>query len=135
MTASPIVPTVIAMTEQTFSNVRTVAVIGSGPSGAPAARHLRDAGLKVRVFERQSVAGGIWNWRPETTLPLSVPTPPPSRGAFAPIEVLGPSERVYQDVNRSIREEFCPANPVYASLSNNVPTTTMAVSRPRVTSS
>lgn len=123
------------MIDHSFSNVRTVAVIGSGPSGAPAARHLRDAGLEVRVFERQSLAGGIWNWRPETTLPIAVPTPPPSRGAFTPVEVSGPSERVYEDAKRSVREDFCPANPVYASLSNNVPTSTMAVSGCRAASS
>lgn len=48
-------------------SVRNVAIIGSGPSGTPAARHLRDAGLNVRVFERQDKPGGIWNWRPSAS--------------------------------------------------------------------
>ncbi|WVQ82943.1 hypothetical protein IAT38_005079 [Cryptococcus sp. DSM 104549] len=103
--------------------VKRVALIGSGPSGTPAARHLRDAGLDVRVFERQSQAGGIWNWRPAISLPLSVPTPPPSRGAFTPeIRESG----VVEDPDRQLRERFSPPNPCYWNLSNNVPTNTMA---------
>ncbi|WRT63141.1 uncharacterized protein IL334_000044 [Kwoniella shivajii] len=103
--------------------IRSVAVIGSGPTGTPAARHLQEAGLKVRLFERQSQSGGIWNWRPAASLPLSVPTPPPSRGAFTP--VLRESG-VYEDPDRSEREHFSPPNPCYWNLTNNVPTTTMA---------
>lgn len=103
--------------------IRTVAVIGLGASGAPAARHFRDAGLEVTVFERQSQAGGIWNWSPEST-PVSVPTPPPSRGAFEPT-LQPPGVRDLPDAER---RRFAPPNPVYWSLTNNVPTSTMTVS-------
>lgn len=106
-------------------SVRNVAIIGSGPSGTPAARHLRDAGLNVRVFERQDKPGGIWNWRPSASLPLSVPTPPPSVGAFTPV-IRG--NGVYEDSGRVERARFSPPNPCYWSLNNNVPTSTMAVS-------
>lgn len=118
----------------TYSHpIRTVAIVGSGASGAPAARHLRDAGLQVAVFERQPLAGGIWNWRPDVTKPLSVPTPPPSNGAFFPTlpsDPVGvsPTSTIQEDADGAIRERFSPANPVYWSLSNNVPTSTMAVS-------
>lgn len=105
--------------------VRNVAIIGSGPSGTPAARQLRDAGLNVRVFERQNKPGGIWNWRPSVSLPLAVPTPPPSVGAFTPV-IRGTG--VYEDPGRVEREKFNPPNPCYWSLNNNVPTSTMAVS-------
>ncbi|WVR03026.1 hypothetical protein IAU60_000015 [Kwoniella sp. DSM 27419] len=103
--------------------IRSVAVIGSGPTGTPAARHLRDAGLNVRLFERQSQSGGIWNWRPAASLPLSVPTPPPSTGAFSPVLR---DTGIYGDPNRELRERFNPPNPCYWNLTNNVPTTTMA---------
>ncbi|OCF32310.1 dimethylaniline monooxygenase [Kwoniella heveanensis BCC8398] len=103
--------------------IRSVAVIGSGPTGTPAARHLRDAGLNVRVFERQNQSGGIWNWRPAASLPLSVPTPPPSKGAFTPVVRDG---GVFDDPQREVRDRFNPPNPCYWNLTNNVPTTTMA---------
>ncbi|TYJ53790.1 hypothetical protein B9479_005550 [Cryptococcus floricola] len=103
--------------------IRTVAVIGSGPSGTPAARQLQEAGLQVRVFERQDKPGGIWNWKTDSVLPLSVPTPPPSRGAFTPVIREG---GVYDDPGKKERTLFSPPNPCYWNLSNNVPTTTMA---------
>ncbi|WWC90249.1 uncharacterized protein L201_005182 [Kwoniella dendrophila CBS 6074] len=105
--------------------IRTVAVIGSGPTGTPAARHLQEAGLKVRLFERQSQSGGIWNWRPSAALPLSVPTPPPSIGAFTPV-IRETGIYNYKDENRKERDHFNPPNPCYWNLTNNVPTTTMA---------
>jgi cation diffusion facilitator CzcD-associated flavoprotein CzcO len=37
-----------------------VAVIGAGISGVVTAAHLKNEGLDVTVFERSSVAGGIW---------------------------------------------------------------------------
>jgi cation diffusion facilitator CzcD-associated flavoprotein CzcO len=40
--------------------IKTVGVIGAGVSGVAAAAHLKSAGLKVTVFERSSVAGGVW---------------------------------------------------------------------------
>lgn len=114
------------------SPIRTVAVIGAGVSGVPATRHLREAGLEVTVFERQSKAGGIWNWSPEITKPLSVPTPAPSHGAFfpqVPAEA-GPEPvtKTLDDADHGQRLRFSPPNPVYWSLSNNVPIPTMAVS-------
>ncbi|KAK8844850.1 hypothetical protein IAR55_006700 [Kwoniella newhampshirensis] len=103
--------------------IRYVAVVGSGPSGSPVIRHLRDAGFNVRAFERQSQSGGIWNWRPSVSLPLSVPTPPPSKGAFTPVIRDG---GVVDDPTHEVRDKFSPPNPCYWNLTNNVPTTTMA---------
>ena len=37
-----------------------VAVIGAGISGVVTAAHLINEGVDVTVFERSSVAGGIW---------------------------------------------------------------------------
>lgn len=40
--------------------VRRVCVVGAGVSGVVAAAHLHAAGVEVTVFERSSVAGGVW---------------------------------------------------------------------------
>jgi cation diffusion facilitator CzcD-associated flavoprotein CzcO len=40
--------------------VKRVGVVGAGVSGVIAAAYLKRAGLDVTVFERSSVAGGVW---------------------------------------------------------------------------
>ncbi|WVQ94357.1 hypothetical protein IAU59_001436 [Kwoniella sp. CBS 9459] len=103
--------------------IKRVAIIGGGPAGVPAARQLRDAGLEVTIFERQSEVGGVWNWKETTAGPLAVPTPPPSSGAFTPT---WGSEGESDDVDRRKRNLFNPPNPCYWNLTNNVPTKTLA---------
>lgn len=39
---------------------KRIAVIGAGISGVTTAAHLKSEGLNVIVFERSSVAGGVW---------------------------------------------------------------------------
>ena len=39
---------------------RRVAIVGAGVSGVTTAAHLKAEGLDVTVFERSSVAGGVW---------------------------------------------------------------------------
>lgn len=107
--------------------IKRVAVIGSGPSGTPAARHLREAGLEVHVFERQPSPGGIWNITSKTT-GVSHPQPPPSSAAFTPVARGRQGARLYDDWDGQDRETFNPPNPAYWSLENNLPTQTMAVS-------
>lgn len=41
--------------------IREVAVIGAGVSGISSAVHLRLQGLRVTVFERSAVSGGVWS--------------------------------------------------------------------------
>jgi cation diffusion facilitator CzcD-associated flavoprotein CzcO len=111
--------------------IRSVAVIGAGPSGLPVARHLAETGLHVRVFERQEAAGGIWNWQPTIAPPLAIPSPPPSTAAFAPTFTASTALDVVsriEDPDQRQKSLFSPPNPVYWTLSNNVPTDTMAVS-------
>ncbi|WWD21421.1 hypothetical protein CI109_105906 [Kwoniella shandongensis] len=107
--------------------IKGVAIIGAGPSGVPAARQLRDAGLDVTLIERQDKIGGLWNWQEETTGPLSVPTPVPSKGAFEPV-LKGEEEgdAIVKDTDGKRRRAFNPPNPCYWNLTNNVPTKTLA---------
>jgi hypothetical protein len=105
--------------------IKRVAVIGAGPSGCPAAKHLLDQGLEVRVFERQSRSGGVWNWQEYKGLPPTIPSPPPSKGAFEPVLS---SRNPDQTIDEKEKWKFCPPNPCYWNLENNVPVPTMEVS-------
>jgi len=39
---------------------KRVAVIGAGVSGVVSAKHLKESGIEVVVFERSKQAGGNW---------------------------------------------------------------------------
>jgi hypothetical protein len=126
--------TITLSEDHAYGPVRTVAIVGCGPAGAPAARHLRDLGLEVTIFERQAESGGVWGFSSVVAPPLAVPTPPPSTGAFFPAEPDAPASstpqsRVVPDEDGKKNLYFNPPNPVYLSLTNNVPASTMEVSR------
>jgi cation diffusion facilitator CzcD-associated flavoprotein CzcO len=42
------------------NTAKHVGVIGAGVSGVATAAYLKAAGLEVTIFERSSVAGGVW---------------------------------------------------------------------------
>lgn len=96
--------------------IRRVAVIGGGPSGIPATRHLREAGLDVVVFEQQPEVGGVWNYSEDGFETPSVPSPSPSS-----------AEALLVLAEPSIVTPFTWSTPCYWNLKNNVPTKTMAV--------
>ncbi|KAF3926726.1 hypothetical protein ABW21_db0205180 [Orbilia brochopaga] len=61
-----------------LSDIKRVAVIGGGPSGAAAAKCLIAERLEPVIFEQRSSFGGIWNYTPESKtqldqLPLTDP--------------------------------------------------------------
>ena len=43
-----------------LAHVRSICVIGAGSSGLVAAKHLRDAGYSVTVFEKAAAIGGAF---------------------------------------------------------------------------
>ena len=43
------------------SRRKRVAVVGAGVSGVTTAKHLKDFGIEVVVFERSKQAGGNWS--------------------------------------------------------------------------
>jgi hypothetical protein len=68
---------------------------------------------------------------PHIAPPLDIPTPPPSRAAFAPTIHAGIQSGQWMRVKDPNGREgalFLPPNPVYWTLTNNVPTDTMTVS-------
>ncbi|KAI9573778.1 hypothetical protein HD554DRAFT_2166551 [Boletus coccyginus] len=66
------------------SPIQRVAIIGAGPSGLVAYRELTEAGLDVRIFERDSVPGGNWHYTEEVPLDAPVPNAPAPIGDFVP---------------------------------------------------
>lgn len=57
-------------------DVRRVAVVGAGPSGLAAAKHLLPFAERVDVFEQQAEVGGVWNYSAETRTPPGPPLHP-----------------------------------------------------------
>ena len=121
-------------------------MIGAGVSGVTAAGHLLREGLQVRLFERSSIAGGVWHFDPripnsptypserpsvgdyQTTTPgqfglVSPPTPPPDT-----IDGRKQSQPLLGDDGTSVEVSFSPPSPCYAGLKNNVPTELMTSS-------
>lgn len=60
-------------------HVKSVAVVGAGPSGLAAANYLNAQAAfdRVVVFEQQLEAGGVWNYSPVAPGPLPVPQASP----------------------------------------------------------
>ncbi|OBZ83530.1 Thiol-specific monooxygenase [Choanephora cucurbitarum] len=108
--------------------IRKIAVIGAGPAGLPTAKHLLDEGIEVKIFERNSAAGGTWIYHKEKPLNPKFPSTVPTR-IVRPS--LPPDNSVLPfKVNKSLSEaqtkeellHLNPPTPCYQSLRNNVPT-------------
>ncbi|KAG2193831.1 hypothetical protein INT47_004698 [Mucor saturninus] len=104
--------------------IKNVAVIGAGPSGLPSARHLRDAGMNVRVFERKSDVGGIWNYSDTAPLKPKIPTSRVSRAidpeAFtAPLEGRDKKTVEMTPETQKLLLRKCPPTACYRDLYNN----------------
>ena len=61
---------------------KRVAVIGAGISGVTSAAHLLKHGLDVVVFERSSIAGGVWHFDPRSAQDPTYPNEQPSKGDY-----------------------------------------------------
>ncbi|KAB5557842.1 hypothetical protein GE09DRAFT_88628 [Coniochaeta sp. 2T2.1] len=123
-----------------FERGARVAVVGAGISGVTAAAHLRNEGLTVTVFERSSIAGGVWHYDERTPEDPPYPSNTPSVGDY---ELSAPGQYAYQTPPPESEDEvteqpdrakqtddaldvhFSPPGPCYAGLKNNVPTTLM----------
>ncbi|EIN08775.1 FAD/NAD(P)-binding domain-containing protein [Punctularia strigosozonata HHB-11173 SS5] len=92
------------------SGIRSVAVIGAGPSGLPAARHLKESGLDVVVFEQADTAGGIWRYTSDESH-----------------EEWPRTEQFVVDNAKAqtTKLRHSPPTPTYERLQNNVPLPTM----------
>ncbi|KAF8550557.1 FAD/NAD(P)-binding domain-containing protein [Imleria badia] len=104
--------------------VQTVAIIGAGPSGLVAFRELTEAGLHVRIFERDSVPGGNWHYTEEVPLDAPVPNAPTPIANFVPslppacVDL--PYSEEFQDDGKICRDHRGP-KPMWESLTTNSP--------------
>lgn len=92
------------------SPIKSVAIIGSGPSGAGAAKAFikENAFDNIKIFEKRSQFGGLWNYTLETD---NSTTPIPSESS---------NFDVLPNYNKETGE-YSWASPVYDFLDTNVP--------------
>ncbi|KAK4152650.1 hypothetical protein C8A00DRAFT_34628 [Chaetomidium leptoderma] len=121
-----------------FGPGRTVAVVGAGISGVCTAAHLMKQGLSVTLFERSSIAGGVWHYDERVPEDPPYPNNTPSQGDYAvsqrgelayatpppehDADSSGPREIRGSRNAADLEVQFSPPGPCYAGLKNNVPT-------------
>ncbi|KPI45783.1 Thiol-specific monooxygenase [Cyphellophora attinorum] len=121
-------------------HVHSVAVIGAGVSGICAAAHLLRQGLEVKLFERSSIAGGVWHFDENSAIDPQYPNLLPSLGDYARHRAdedqsayqtppRTPDPRLEADNETDSRQNVkskdfatrhAPPGPCYAGLTNNV---------------
>ena len=99
-------------------NVSKVAIIGAGPTGLAAAKHLLAHSISVTLFEQQPARalGGVWYYTPEAPPPPPAPQTDPFHAPDAPLEA-GP---------RSGGDAPVFISPMYEELHANIPGSLMA---------
>ncbi|KAI0128012.1 hypothetical protein BJ170DRAFT_398772 [Xylariales sp. AK1849] len=113
----------LGQTSRLPADIKEIAVIGAGISGITSAAHLLRQGLHVTVFERSSVAGGVWHYDPRVANEPPYPNdhpPTPNRP-----ETNGDGSRVSSRSFDDVSIVHAPPGPCYKGLCNNVPTSLM----------
>ncbi|KAI8147322.1 hypothetical protein BJV82DRAFT_595102 [Fennellomyces sp. T-0311] len=91
--------------------IKKVAVIGAGSSGLTAAKALKDHGMEVNVFERDSDVGGLWSYSDKK------PKKPP-------ITSKNPLGFIMKEIPQTLADH-APPTACYRDLYNNTPTPMM----------
>ncbi|RCH80949.1 hypothetical protein CU098_006594, partial [Rhizopus stolonifer] len=106
--------------------IKHVAVIGTGPSGLPSARHLKEAGFCVRVFERNSSVGGVCTV-PKPKMPTSRITRDVEHKAWE-VKEGEPQKQLYEMTPeiKNLMLRKCPPSACYRDLYNNISTSLFA---------
>ncbi|TVY50730.1 Flavin-containing monooxygenase ustF2 [Lachnellula cervina] len=110
-----------------------VAVIGAGLSGVVSAKHLKDSGVEVVVYERSSKSGGNWVYDERRAPEPIYPSLNPSQADLASInsEAASNGEQTQRSLNgdhgNGLKDDelglaYAPPGPAYDGLTTNVPT-------------
>ncbi|RYP16217.1 hypothetical protein DL765_005275 [Monosporascus sp. GIB2] len=104
-------------------DIRKIAIIGAGPSGLAAAKHLLAVGAfaQVDVFEQQAEVGGVWNY---SARPSEAPLPIPQTGDARRCP---PDPPVAAEPSSGSAPPLFPS-PMYDDLHTNIPHTLMRFS-------
>ncbi|KAI1169075.1 FAD/NAD(P)-binding domain-containing protein [Nemania serpens] len=138
-------------------HINRIAIIGAGPSGLAAAKHLQAEGFsssQIDIYEQQAEVGGVWNYNAATSAqPLRVPQTDAHAAPDPPIYPGDPADEEndeYEDYEFDSDEEASTApgsgacslppisrkekrppvfpNPMYDNLHTNIPHTLMRYS-------
>ncbi|KAI8990186.1 hypothetical protein BDB01DRAFT_780346 [Pilobolus umbonatus] len=107
--------------------IKTVAVIGAGPSGLASARHLRSLGFNVRIFDRNSTVGGMWVYSERPAIKPKIPSSRVTRASYIAREE-APNEGTRKSIFEMTPETMhlvakkCPSSACYRDMYNNIPT-------------
>ncbi|KAL2140790.1 hypothetical protein VTI28DRAFT_3265 [Corynascus sepedonium] len=108
--------------------IESVAVIGAGISGITSAAYLLRQGLNVTVFERLSVAGGVWHYDPTVPPDPPYPNERPPAPTSTPDTIHAPSGPQPRETSgtrqRTLKEAsltHAPPGPCYKGLQNYIP--------------
>jgi cation diffusion facilitator CzcD-associated flavoprotein CzcO len=105
------------------SGVASVAVIGAGISGVCSAAYALREGLSVTVFDRSTIAGGVWHYDERKAEEPPYPNEKPSEGDYRlsqpgerryPTPPPGDGETKAAPPSDTDRIRFSPPGPCYA---------------------
>ncbi|KAK4702082.1 hypothetical protein P7C70_g4143, partial [Phenoliferia sp. Uapishka_3] len=105
--------------------IKTVAIIGAGPSGLQAAAALNEHNFTIRLFDRQDSPGGNWYYQDVPCRREAYPDRPLPVAAYTP-ETPGNSSKLYSDGEDGLTledrwREHTGVSPVWDSLHTNSP--------------
>ncbi|KAI9676699.1 MAG: hypothetical protein M1822_008262 [Bathelium mastoideum] len=107
-------------------NIKSVAIVGAGPSGVAAAKYLLAEKHfdRIEIFEQRNNVGGIWNYTPDDNLAKAeaqaqtIPKTSPDAAVEKPVWRSKMAEYASVDVTR--REATFPSA-LYDDLESNIP--------------
>ena len=106
-------------------HAKTIAIIGSGPSGLIAAKYLRAEKVsdKIVIFEQRSRSGGVWNYTPDQTSEelFTVPQTCPIGQNQKPTWVNTPLRSNGTNGTNGTHREASFLSPMYEDLETNIP--------------